>query len=303
MLERDSPSPDAQKLQFGTAPPVRGRRVRLEQSQIIPEVEDLPLFSGTPQEMILSTHQPDASMYMQRMLPGMQEINWDTVLEADRRLRAKRTRGTIRVEEQRGSIWKGPNSSIALNDTERAEELRAIFQRYQLDIPRLRQLVAKGRNIHEALRSANVPEELQYLLQVLTAVFTPLPDERIRSPADVAALLMTEMVRLDQEQLRVLCLTTKNRLQKMHLVYQGSLNTAMIRVGEVYKEPLRLNSASIIVAHNHPSGDPTPSPEDVLVTQQIVKAGMLLEVDCLDHLVIGQGQWISMRERGLGFDQ
>ena len=90
-------------------------------------------------------------------------------------------------------------------------------------------------------------------------------------------------------------------LPKIHLVYQGSLNSSLIRVGEVYKEPLRLNSAAIIVAHNHPSGEPAPSPEDVLVTREIVAAGKLLDVECLDHLVIGQGKWLSMREKGLGF--
>jgi len=90
-------------------------------------------------------------------------------------------------------------------------------------------------------------------------------------------------------------------LQKIHLVYQGSLNTSMIRVGEIYKEPLRLNSAAIILAHNHPSGEPNPSPEDVLVTREIVQAGKLLDVECLDHLVIGQGKWVSMREKWLGW--
>ncbi len=75
----------------------------------------------------------------------------------------------------------------------------------------------------------------------------------------------------------------------------------MVRVSEAYKAALRRNSAAIIVAHNHPSGEPEPSPEDVLLTRQLVDAGKLLEVECLDHLVIGQGRWISMRERGLGF--
>jgi len=75
----------------------------------------------------------------------------------------------------------------------------------------------------------------------------------------------------------------------------------MVRIGEIFKEPIRLNSASIIVVHNHPSGDPTPSPEDVVVTRQIIEAGQLLDIDVLDHLVIGSGRFVSMRERGLGF--
>jgi DNA repair protein RadC len=84
-------------------------------------------------------------------------------------------------------------------------------------------------------------------------------------------------------------------------VYQGSLNTAMIRVGEAFREPIKLNSASVIWAHNHPSGDPNPSPEDVLLNRQLVDAGRLLDIDVLDHLVIGEGRYISMRQRGLGF--
>jgi DNA repair protein RadC len=124
---------------------------------------------------------------------------------------------------------------------------------------------------------------------------------QITSPTDAAQLLQLEMGHLDQEQLRVICLDTKNRVQKMHIVYIGSLNSAAIRIGEVFKEALKLNSAALIVVHNHPSGDPTPSPEDVVVTRQIIDAGKLLDIDVLDHLIIGQGRFTSLRERGLGF--
>src|SRR5689334_2258778 len=124
---------------------------------------------------------------------------------------------------------------------------------------------------------------------------------QIKSPTDVAALLMLEMAHLDQEHLRTVLLDTKNRVQAISTVYVGSLNTSLIRVGEVFKEALKRNSAALIVVHNHPSGDPTPSPEDVLVTREIVAAGALLDIEVLDHLVIGQGRFISLRERGLGF--
>ncbi|NWF81931.1 MAG: DNA repair protein RadC [Chloroflexi bacterium] len=124
---------------------------------------------------------------------------------------------------------------------------------------------------------------------------------QIRSPADAATLLMVEMGHLDQEHLRTVLLDTKNKVQQVTTIYIGSVNSAVIRVGEVFKGAIRLNSAALIVAHNHPSGDPTPSPEDVLVTRQIVEAGKLLDVEVLDHLVIGRGRYVSMRERGLGF--
>jgi DNA repair protein RadC len=129
------------------------------------------------------------------------------------------------------------------------------------------------------------------------------PHERpvVKSPADAANLVLMEMAALEQEHLRTIILDTKNHVLKIHTVYIGSLNAAVVRVGELFREAVRLNSAALIVAHNHPSGDPTPSPEDVQVTRQIVEAGKLLSIDVLDHLVIGQARWVSLKERGLGF--
>ncbi len=129
------------------------------------------------------------------------------------------------------------------------------------------------------------------------------PHERptVKSPADAANLLMMEMGLLEQEHLRAVILDSKNHVVKIHTVYVGSLNTAVVRVGELFREAIRLNAAAVIIAHNHPSGDPTPSPEDVHVTRQIVEAGKLLNIDVLDHLVICQARWVSLKERGLGF--
>ena len=84
-------------------------------------------------------------------------------------------------------------------------------------------------------------------------------------------------------------------------VYKGSLNSSQVRVGEVFNAAIRRSAASVIVVHNHPSGDPTPSPDDVAVTRAFVQAGKLLDVEVLDHLIIGEGQWVSLKERGLGF--
>jgi DNA repair protein RadC len=170
-----------------------------------------------------------------------------------------------------------------------------------IDAPQLRRLVAEHGDIYQALRDASPPPEITALIDTLAAVLRPRTREQIRSPVDVAGLLMVEMGHLDQEELRTVLLDTKNRLQGLKTIYRGSLNTSLVRVGEVFKEALRQNSAAIIVAHNHPSSDPTPSPEDILVTREIVQAGRLLDVEVLDHLVIGQGRWVSMRERGLGF--
>ena len=125
---------------------------------------------------------------------------------------------------------------------------------------------------------------------------------QVKSPTDIVNLLMLEMSHLDQEHLRTVLLDTKNRVQAISTVYIGSLNASMIRVGEIFKEAVRRNSAALIVVHNHPSGVPEPSPEDVLETREIVSAGKLLDIDALDHLIIGHGTWVSLRERGLGFD-
>ncbi len=129
------------------------------------------------------------------------------------------------------------------------------------------------------------------------------PDERVRihSPEDVAAILSTQMAGLDQEELRVVLLNTKNEVLKIHTVYRGSVNAAQIRVAEVFKEAVRQNAPALVVAHNHPSGDPTPSGDDVAVTRELVKAGQLLDIEVLDHRVIGDGRHVSLRRRGLGF--
>jgi DNA repair protein RadC len=130
------------------------------------------------------------------------------------------------------------------------------------------------------------------------------PDARpqINSPTDAANLLMLEMGSLEQEHLRTVLLDTKNRVLASPTVYVGNVNSSIIRVSEVFREAVRQNATALIVAHNHPSGDPAPSPEDIQVTRSIVEAGLLLGVEVLDHLIIGHQRFVSLKERGLGFD-
>ena len=145
---------------------------------------------------------------------------------------------------------------------------------------------------------------VQAMLELARRAQTTEPSRpRINTPADVAALLMPEMSGLDHEQMRVVLLSTKNEVKGIHLVYQGSIHTTVIRVAELFTEAIRANVPSIIVAHNHPSGDPTPSSEDVAVTREIVKAGQLLDIEVLDHLILGgsPARFTSLKERGLGF--
>jgi DNA repair protein RadC len=173
-----------------------------------------------------------------------------------------------------------------------------------LDLSRLRRLAAQGDDLRTALiEGMEPPSEVLALIDTLALLLRPSEREAVRSPDDAAAFLMLQLGHLDQERLCVLCLNKRNRIQKLHTVYVGSLNASLIRVGEVFKEPLRLNSASVIVAHNHPSSQVDPSPEDILITKQIVEAGKLLSCEVLDHLIIGQGRWISMRQKGFGFEK
>ncbi|HEX7594402.1 MAG TPA: DNA repair protein RadC [Anaerolineae bacterium] len=145
--------------------------------------------------------------------------------------------------------------------------------------------------------------ELQAVFELGRRLQVASPEDRptIKSPAD-AANLLSEMSVLEQETMRTILLDTKNRVLAMPTVYRGSLHTTVVRVTELFREAVRQNCAGLIIAHNHPSGDPTPSPEDIAVTAEIVKAGKILDIDVLDHLVIGAGQkFVSLKERGLGF--
>lgn len=120
------------------------------------------------------------------------------------------------------------------------------------------------------------------------------------SPQEAAAYLQ-DLAHAETERLRVVLLDTRNRPVRKVDVYQGSLNSSLIRVGEVFREAVRANAASLIVAHNHPSGDPSPSPEDVAVTRAMVEAGRLLDIEVLDHLVLSSTGFVSLKARGLGF--
>jgi len=145
--------------------------------------------------------------------------------------------------------------------------------------------------------------QIKAAIELGRRMISEIPDEKpaIHSPGDAAALIQYEMSALMQEQLWVLLLDTRNRIISIEKIYSGSLNSSMVRVGELFKAAIQQNAASIIVAHNHPSGDPSPSPEDIALTKAIVQAGKLLDIEVLDHLIIGQGRFLSLKEKSLGF--
>lgn len=142
--------------------------------------------------------------------------------------------------------------------------------------------------------------EASRIYEVRTGI--PMQDAlQIRSPRDAYEFLRTEMEDLEQEQLRTIHLNTKQRILSSRMVYQGSVHTTVIRVAELFRYAIIDNATGIIICHNHPSGDPTPSPEDAALTREIVKAGQLLDIDVVDHIVIGKGKFVSLKERELGF--
>jgi DNA repair protein RadC len=150
---------------------------------------------------------------------------------------------------------------------------------------------------------ANTLAKLHQLHDELNAQLYAHPKERpvIHSPKDAYDILRCFLSALDHEELWVVNLDIRHRVMNLVKLYQGSVNSSQIRVAEVFRLAIADNSPAILLAHNHPSNDPTPSPDDVSVTHSIVQAGKLLDIEVLDHLVICPDEFVSLKERGLGF--
>lgn len=130
----------------------------------------------------------------------------------------------------------------------------------------------------------------------------PDPRKRVTRADDVFEMLGTEMMHLPHEEMRVICVDTRSQVLAVETVYQGTATSSLVRPAELFRLAMVHRSVGVIVVHNHPSGDPTPSPEDVHVTRALVQAGALLDIEVLDHVVIGQQRFVSLKERRLGFD-
>jgi len=192
--------------------------------------------------------------------------------------------------------------AAVIGGAKQIELSQALLARFDGDIRRLYQAhpseLAKVKGIHQAT-AIRIKAALNLGLRL------SMPsDERtaINSPADAAALVQAEMSLLEKEHLRTILLDRRNRVLEIVEVYQGSVNSSQVRVGEVFQAAISRHASALILIHNHPSGDPTPSPDDVAVTRAIVQAGKLLDIELLDHVVIGHGKWVSLKERGLGFN-
>lgn len=159
-------------------------------------------------------------------------------------------------------------------------------------------------DLHELRRSGLRRRETVVLaaaVELGRRIASAWPDAgwQIRTPADLGERLVVEMGRLPGEELRVVVVNTRNAVIGWHTLYRGSLAGAPVRVGEVFRDAVRRQAAGIAVVHNHPSGDPTPSAEDLRITGELARAGRLLDIELLDHLIVGHGRWVSLRALGV----
>ena len=125
----------------------------------------------------------------------------------------------------------------------------------------------------------------------------------VRAPRDVGERLVPQMGFLEREELRVVLMNARNAVLRLVTVYQGNVSSSLVRIGELFRDAVRLNAAGLILVHNHPSGDPTPSPDDLRLTAEALAAGRLLDIQLLDHLIVAGDGFVSLRDRGVAFDR
>ena len=130
-----------------------------------------------------------------------------------------------------------------------------------------------------------------------------VPQAAIHAPTDAARVIGSLMLEdLERESLLVLNLNAKNRVIGVSTAYSGNVSSALVRIGELFRDAIRLDAVGIILVHNHPSGDPTPSPDDLHLTAEAIEAGRLLDIDVLDHVIVAEGDvYVSLRDRGIQF--
>jgi DNA repair protein RadC len=188
----------------------------------------------------------------------------------------------------------------------RDDELVALLLGGPRAVNAARILLARGMPALATAGMADVPASARGAARLIAAVELgrrvaaawPAAGWRIRAPADLAERLVPAMGHLEREELRTVLLNTKNTVTGMVTVYVGNLAGSSVRVGEVFREAVRVQAAAMVVVHNHPSGDPSPSAEDLRITRELAEAGRLLDIELLDHLVIGHARWVSLRALG-----
>ncbi len=265
---------------------------RVPPAEPAPGSEGLPFAAGGPQASAASGAARPSVSYLIRDLPTH---------ERPRERLARYGASNLATSELLAIIWRtgssGKERESALSLAQRAlREFRSLAGLAQASLAELTALPGVG--LVKAI-------ELQAALELGKRLVAAEPEERpvIRSPREVVNLVQSEMALLEQEELWVLLLNTKNQVLAIKRLYRGTLNSSTVRVAELFRAAIRENGAAVIIVHNHPSGDPTPSPEDVRVTADAVRAGRLLDIEVLDHVIVGstRDRYVSLKERGLGF--
>jgi DNA repair protein RadC len=205
-----------------------------------------------------------------------------------------------------GALSNAELLAIILNTGSQGESVMALAQRILAEGGGgLRGLMRRDLDGLVGVRGLGPAKAIKLLatieLSKRIAALAPEERQQVKTPEDLAVLFTPALTALDHEELRVALLDTKHRVERVTTVYQGSVNAAQVRVAEVFKEAVRANAPAIAIAHNHPSGDPTPSAADVALTAELAKAAQLLDIDLIDHVIIGDGRWLSLRRLGLGF--
>ena len=190
---------------------------------------------------------------------------------------------------------------LVLHPRAHSDKAVAKYRRLLTDYPHLHELLRLdiGELTNDYQLSAANAARLQALLELARRLTLPTTSDRhqIISPADAAQLVFPSMAFLDHEEMRVLVLNSKNQVVANLLLYKGTVNSSVMRIAEVFRPAITRKCPGIILCHNHPSGDVTPSLEDREYTKQCVEAGKLLEIDLLDHLIIGQHHFTSLKEQ------
>ncbi len=186
---------------------------------------------------------------------------------------------------------RGPRNGVGAPSARLIARFPSVAQLAQAGLP---DLVREG---GLSLRQAAVVIAARELGRRLYAA-PPARRPTVRTPADVAALVGSDMRYLDREHFRVVLLNTRHDVLAVEEVAVGGLNSAVIHPREVFKAAIRWSAAAVILVHNHPSGDPEPSGDDLRITARLAEAGRILGIEVLDHVVVGDGRYVSLRERG-----
>lgn len=206
------------------------------------------------------------------------------------------------IREGAGSLSNQELMAILLRTGTRSESVLVLANRVLSTVDRLQDLI--GMTVEEMTEIKGIGEAKA--VHILAAaelgkrLYRTSPQDRykIRSPEDAANYLMTDMSSLNQEHFVVLFLNVKNEVLHKQTIFIGSLNSSIVHPREVFREAFKRSAASMIISHNHPSGDTTPSREDIEVTKRLMEAGSIMGIDVLDHIIIGDQKFISLKDKG-----